>query len=102
MNDWFKKNKIVVVLFLLALIPRLVFSLIAFFSLGDQGFIAGADVYLPAGLNFLTEGVFTNSLTEPLIPNSFPAPGYPILLGISWLIIPKYLFVVLWQNIIYS
>jgi len=102
MIDWFKKNKIIVVLFFLALLPRLIFMLVAFFTLGDHGFIKGADIYLDAGLNLLRHGVFTNSSILPLVPDSFPAPGYPILLGISWLIIPKYLFIVFWQNILYS
>ncbi len=103
MKNWFKQNKIIVFLFFLVLIPRLVFMLIAFFVLGDRGFVAGCDVYLEAGLNFLIEHTFTNfSSNLPLIPNSFPAPGYPILLGLSWLIIPKYLFVAFWQNIVYS
>ena len=101
-KNWIKKNKIIVTLFSLVLISRFIFMFIAFFVLGDQGFINGCDVYLPAGLNFLTEGIFTNNVIEPLIPNSFPAPGYSILLGFSWLIIPKYLFIVLWQNIMYA
>lgn len=102
MKNWIKKNKIIVTLFSLILVSRFIFMLIAFFILGDQGFVNGCDVYLPAGLNFLTEGIFTNNVIEPLIPNSFPAPGYSILLGFSWLIIPKYLFIVLWQNIMYA
>jgi|TARA_Y100000031_G_scaffold157149_1_gene216778 4-amino-4-deoxy-L-arabinose transferase-like glycosyltransferase len=102
MINWLKQNKVVVILFLLALLPRLIFMLIAFFTLGDHGFIKGADIYLDAGLNLLKHGVFTNSSILPLTPDSFPAPGYPILLGISWLIIPKYIFIVFWQNILYS
>ncbi|MBU1176937.1 MAG: glycosyltransferase family 39 protein [Patescibacteria group bacterium] len=103
MKNWFKKNKIIVVLFFLILIPRFIFMLVAFFVLGDSGFVGGCDVYLPAGLNLLIHHTFTNfSSNLPLVPNSFPAPGYPILLGISWLIIPKYLFIVFWQNIMYA
>ena len=102
MKDWFKQNKIIIFLFFLTLIPRLIFMLVAFFIFGDQNFFNGQDVYLPAGLNFLTKGVYTNSMVEPLTPNSFPAPGYPVILAFSWLIIPKYLFVIFWQNIIYS
>jgi len=103
MNHWLKQNKIIVILFLLALLPRLIFSLIAFFTLGDQAFVANFDIYLEAGLNLLKHHTFTNFSSDlPLVPNSFPAPGYPILLGLSWLIIPKYLFIVLWQNVVYS
>jgi len=103
MKNWIEQNKIIVALFFLTLIPRLVFMFVAFFVLGDSGFIRGCDVYLPAGLNLLIHHIFTNFGSYPsLIPNSFPAPGYPVLLGISWLIIPKYLFIVFWQNIMYS
>jgi len=103
MNDWFKQNKVIVFLFLLAFLPRLIFSLIAFLSFGDEVFINNSDVYLEAGLNLLKHHTFTNfSDNSSLTPNSFPAPGYPILLGISWLIIPKYFFIVFWQNILYS
>lgn len=101
-KDWLKQKRIIIFLFFLTFIPRLVFMLIAFFVLGDDGFVDGRDIYLPAGMNLLTKGVYTNNLIEPLTPNSFPAPGYPILLGLSWLVVPKYLFVVFWQNIMYS
>ncbi len=99
MKNWIKKNKVIVILFFLALIPRLIYMLIAFFKLGDINFIKDQDGYIQAGLNFLTQGIFS---ADGVIPHSYPAPGYPILMAVSWLIIPKYLFIVLWQNIIYS
>ena len=102
MENWFRQNKTIVILFFLALIPRLIFMLVAFFILGDHRFVEGQDGYLDAGLNLLLHGVFTADHTIPLQPNSFPAPGYPVIIGISWLIIPKFLFIVFWQNIIYS
>ena len=102
MKSWLRQNKTIVILFFLALVPRLVFMLVAFFILGDHRFVESQDGYLDAGLNLLLHGVFTADHTMPLQPNSFPAPGYPVIIGISWLIIPKYLFIVFWQNIIYS
>lgn len=102
MREWFRKNKTIVILFLLALVPRLVFMLATFFILGDYRFVEDQDRYLISGWNLLVHGVYTGHPDVSLGPRSFPAPGYPILLAISWLIIPKYLFIVFWQNIIYS
>jgi len=102
MKNWFKKRRTEIIIFFLALIPRLVFMFVAFFILGDNCFIKDADVYLPIGLNLLRYGVYANILTRSLAPSSFPAPGYPILLAFSWLIIPRFLFIVFWQNIMFS
>jgi len=92
MKNWLRQNKTIVILFFLALIPRLIFMLIVYFIFGDQNFIRGADGYLNAGLNLLTHGVFGGEETFPVAAHSFPAPGYPIILAISWLIIPKYIY----------
>lgn len=102
MRKWFEQNKTIAILFFLALIPRLIFMLIAYFIFGDHNFIRGTDGYLDAGLNLLTSGVFGSGEAFSVAAHSFPAPGYPIILAISWLIIPKYIFIVFWQNIIYS
>jgi len=102
MRNWLKENKTIVILFFLALAPRLIYMLIAYFKLGDLAFIKDQDGYIQAGLNFLLHGVFTGENSSPLVAHSWPAPGYPILMAVSWLIIPKYLFIVFWQNIIYS
>lgn len=95
-------KKIILTLFFVALIPRLIFMTTAFFALDDQAFADNQDGYLNAGLNFLKQGVYTGEITEPLTPHSFPAPGYPILLALSWLLIPKYIFIIFWQNILYA
>lgn len=102
MRNWLKKNKTEIIIFFLALVPRLFFTLIAFWRLGDEAFVKNQDTYLYAGLNLLKHGVFTGNRTFPLIPHSFPAPGYPIIIALSWLIIPRFLAIALWQGIVYS
>lgn len=102
MKNWLKKRKIEVVIFFLALAPRLIFTLVAFWKMGDEAFVRNQDGYLNAGLNLLKYGVFTGSRTFPLIPHSFPAPGYPVIIALSWLIVPRYLAIALWQGAVYS
>ncbi|OGZ40820.1 MAG: hypothetical protein A3I20_02340 [Candidatus Portnoybacteria bacterium RIFCSPLOWO2_02_FULL_40_15] len=101
-KTWLKNNRKIIIIFLIAFIPRLIFMLASYFIQGDYSFREGQDGYLDAGLNLLLHGVFTGESNFPLTPHSFPAPGYPVLLAVSWLIIPKYVFVVFWQNIMFS
>lgn len=102
MKNWIKQRKTEIIIFFLALAPRLIFTLAAFWKIGDESFVRNQDGYLNAGLNLLRHGVFTGSRALLLTPHSFPAPGYPIIIALSWLIVPRYLAIALWQDAVYS
>jgi len=102
MKKWIKRREIEIIIFFLALLPRFIFMFGAYLFLGDYSFRKDQDGYMRAGLNLLRHGVYTGSQIFPLTPHSFPAPGYSIITAVSWLIIPRFLFIAFWQNILFS
>ncbi|MDO8604228.1 MAG: GtrA family protein [bacterium] len=85
---FFKTHKIVIGVFLLAVLARLVFFFICLHANGGDLIttIRGQDGYFQLSRNLLLGNGFSINSEQPFLPYSYGVPGYPFFLfGILWL-----------------
>ncbi len=102
-NDWFKANRIEVLIFILAFSIRFLYGLAVLVFFGEHGFISHSDAfsfYVRGAENLINQGIFSLNIEAPFMPDAYRTPLYTSLVAlVLWLGLPLYSLIFL-QNIL--